>query len=81
MDRLARVNDWLVREGRFTGGNAELLQRFCERLTTMGVPVSRCYLYIRTLHPNFAGMIRLWQPGEDVVSGRCRTDSRTARCT
>lgn len=68
MDRLAHVNDWLVREGRFTGGNAELLQRFCEHLTALGVKLSRAYLYIRTLHPNFAGMIRLWQPGEDVVS-------------
>ncbi len=68
MDRLAHVNDWLVRQGRFTGGNAELLHRFCDELTGLGVKLSRAYLYIRTLHPNFAGMIRLWLPGEDVVS-------------
>ena len=68
LDRLAHMIDWLVREGRFSHGNAELTQRFCEQLVAQGVKLSRCYLYIRTLHPNFAGMIRLWEPEATVIS-------------
>jgi adenylate cyclase len=61
LDRLASINDWLVREGRLTSDNGTLLQRFCERLLALDVQLDRCWLHNRALRPNFAGVSRLWQ--------------------
>ena len=64
MDRLATINDWLVREGRLTRDNSTLLQRFCEQLLNLDVKLDRCWLHNRALRPNYAGLSRLWQKGE-----------------
>ena len=61
MDRLASINDWLVRQGRLTSDNSTLLQRFCEQLLVLDVKVDRCWLHNRALRPNYAGVSRLWQ--------------------
>ena len=63
MDRAADLVQWLVGEARFLANNAELLPAFCERLLAAGVPVSRAWLHIRTLHPQFGGVSRVWRPG------------------
>jgi adenylate cyclase len=63
MDRAANLVQWLVSEGRFLANNAELLPAFCERLVAAGVPVSRAWLHIRALHPQFGGVSRDWRPG------------------
>jgi adenylate cyclase len=64
LDRLATINDWLVREGRLTRDNSTLLQRFCEQLLNLDVKLDRCWLHNRALRPNYAGLSRLWQKGE-----------------
>ena len=64
MDRLATINDWLVREGRLTRDNSTLLQRFCEQLLNLDVKLDRCWLHNRALRPNYAGLSRLWQKDE-----------------
>jgi adenylate cyclase len=61
LDRLATINDWLVRQGRLTRDNATLQQRFCEELRLHDIGVNRCWLHNRTLRPNYAGISRLWQ--------------------
>jgi adenylate cyclase len=65
-DRLAHTNDWLMRQGRLTRDNSTLLQAFCEHLRDQGVRLDRCWLHIRALRPNFAGLSRLWQRGEAI---------------
>jgi hypothetical protein len=51
-DRAARLSKWLTQDGRFVSGNRELLDQFCARVIEAGVPLSRAWLHIRTLHPN-----------------------------
>jgi adenylate cyclase len=62
-DRAARLSKWLTQEGRFVSGNRELLDQFCARVIEAGVPLSRSWLHIRTLHPEFAGVSRVWRRG------------------
>ena len=67
MGRLANINDWLVRQGRLTGNNSTLLQRFCEQLLAQDVKLDRCWLHNRALRPNYAGLSRLWQKGKSLT--------------
>jgi adenylate cyclase len=62
-DRAARLSKWLTQEGRFVSDNRELLDQFCARVIEAGVPLSRCWLHIRALHPEFAGVSRVWRRG------------------
>jgi len=62
-DRSARLFKWLVQEGRFLSNNRELLDQFCAKVVEAGVPLSRSWLHIRTLHPEFAGVSRIWRRG------------------
>jgi adenylate cyclase len=61
LDRLATINDWLVCQGRLTGDNSRLLERFCDQLRAQDVKLDRCWLHNRALRPNYAGVSRLWQ--------------------
>ena len=62
-DRAAHLSKWLTQEGRFVSNNRELLDQFCARVIEAGVPLSRCWLHIRALHPEFAGVSRVWRRG------------------
>ena len=66
MDRIAQVSRWLTGEGRFVGGNRELLEQFCALITEVGVPLARSWLHIRALRPGFAGVSRIWRRGEKI---------------
>src|SRR5215470_16074590 len=59
----ARLSKWLTQDGRFLAGNRELLDQFCAKVIEAGVPLSRSWLHIRTLHPEFAGVSRVWRRG------------------
>jgi adenylate cyclase len=61
--RLACLSKWLTQEGRFLSNNRELLDNFCVKVVEAGVPLSRSWLHIRTLHPEFAGVSRIWRRG------------------
>jgi hypothetical protein len=60
-DRSTRLSKWLTEEGRFLSNNRELLDKFCAKVVEAGVPLSRAWLHIRTLHPEFAGVSRIWR--------------------
>jgi adenylate cyclase len=62
-DRSARLSKWLTQEGRFLSNNRELLDKFCAKVVETGVPLSRSWLHIRALHPEFAGVSRIWRRG------------------
>jgi adenylate cyclase len=62
-DRADGLSKWLTQYGRFVPGNRELLDQFCARVIDAGVPLSRSWLHIRTLHPEFAGVSRIWRRG------------------
>ena len=62
----AAIAEWLVREGRFAGDMGAMLQSVSERLLAEGLPLARSTTHIRTLHPEFRGITRLWRRGESV---------------
>jgi adenylate cyclase len=62
-DRSSRLSTWLTQDGRFLSNNRELLDKFCAKVVEAGVPLGRSWLHIRTLHPEFAGVTRIWRSG------------------
>src|SRR5271169_5507656 len=44
----------------------------CEKLTVLGAPIARATAHVRTLHPEFRGISRIWRRGES-------TEIRTLR--
>ena len=62
MDRLQQLCRWLTSNARFLGTNTELLEQFCSKVQALAVPLDRSWLHIRTLHPQYGGMSRLWRP-------------------
>jgi adenylate cyclase len=62
--RADEINGWLLREGRFAADTGELLSSLAEKYIEAGVPLARATTHIRTLHPEFRGVMRLWRRGE-----------------
>lgn len=52
---------WLQSVGPGAGTAEELLAEFARRLVAAGVPVARVAVFVRTLHPNFAGRGLFWR--------------------
>ena len=50
--RVQALSDWLVQQGLRGTALDELLAGFCEGLTDLGIPLWRCHISMRTLHPN-----------------------------
>jgi len=61
MDRSQHMRRWLTTKARFFDTNTQVLEGFCSELVALKVPLDRSWLHIRTLHPQYAGMSRLWQ--------------------
>ncbi len=59
------ISDWLVERGLRATGFETLINGFCTRLAEAGVPLSRAYVSMRTLHPSVAAFDMLWRPGQD----------------
>ena len=57
---------WLTEEGRFAPDIGRLLEMLCEKLTALGVPIARATAHVRTLHPEFRGVTRIWRRGESI---------------
>jgi adenylate cyclase len=70
--RTATLLRWLSEEGRFAPDGGRLLDALCEKLAALEVPVARATTHVRTLHPEFRGVTRIWQRGES-------TEIRTPR--
>src|ERR1700687_4404149 len=71
-DRKAELLRWLSEEGRFAPDTGGLLEMLCERLTVLGAPLARATVHVRTLHPEFRGISRIWRRGQS-------TEFRTSR--
>ncbi len=63
-EQAVRLADWLVREGRFLPDNGALFEEFCGRVAAAGIPLDRATLHLRTLHPDYRGVARVWRRGQ-----------------
>jgi adenylate cyclase len=62
--RTAALLRWLNEEGRFAPDTKTLLRTLCDKLVASGVPLARSSFHVRTLHPEFRGISRIWRRGE-----------------
>src|SRR4029077_18279345 len=65
-DRKAELLRWLSEEGRFAPDTAGLLEMLCEKITVLGAPIARATVHVRTLHPEFRGISRIWRRGQSI---------------
>jgi len=64
---LRDVEAWIFTEGKFLR-LGQLIAGYCQRLIEAGVPVLRCTVHIRQLHPQYYSRGFLWRRGEPVAS-------------
>jgi len=55
--------DWLAEIARGIEGAPQFLEAVSERLVAEGVPLERCTVHARTLHPEIYGFTVRWLPG------------------
>ena len=77
----AQYNDlaaWLNEAGLTGESEIDLVAGFCERLSSGGVPIQRCFIGIDTLHPVHEGRAVVWKRGSNETKlteyGRTGTD-------
>ena len=66
-DARAAVVDWLLGEARMLPEVPDVLDAFCVRMAEEGVPLVRCALGLRVLHPLFRMMTVYWRHGRGIV--------------
>jgi uncharacterized protein (DUF427 family)/class 3 adenylate cyclase len=59
--------DWLTRDAWEATSIAEIVARLARQLQSVGVPLLRMSLMVRTLHPQVMGAAHLWQRESDEV--------------
>jgi adenylate cyclase len=59
--------DWLIDGAPSASTPAQLMAQACERTVGAGIPLWRCAVFIRTLHPDIYGRAFYWLPHTDVV--------------
>lgn len=64
--RVQALSDWLVQQGLRGTALDEILAGFCEGLTALGIPLWRCHISMRTLHPSFESLAFRWRNDEGV---------------
>jgi adenylate cyclase len=79
LDSVQRVSDWLVQQGLLGADLGVLLSEYCDHLVhTLGLPLWRGQVAMRTLHPSFQALFFVWRRGEAVEYNRAEhTDGDT----
>src|SRR4051812_41082860 len=66
---LQHLTDWLIDGARSGGTSPRLMADVCERMVKAGLPLWRCGIFVRTLHPDVYGRNFVWRPGAEVEVG------------
>jgi adenylate cyclase len=64
--RVQALSDWLVQQGLRGTALEDLLEGFCKGLCDLGIPLWRCHISMRTLHPSFMSLSFRWRIDEGV---------------
>ena len=59
--------EWLLTEGWNISATGELIGGLCRRIVAEGIPLSRMYCFVRTLHPQVFATGYTWRRGSDDV--------------
>jgi adenylate cyclase len=58
---LSELRDWLAEAGLAGNSETEIVDGFCRRAVTAGLPIARATLIIDTLHPVHEGRVVRWR--------------------
>ncbi|MEM8775200.1 MAG: adenylate/guanylate cyclase domain-containing protein [Pseudomonadota bacterium] len=79
MDHLAKLTDWMIKEGRRSGDPVKIVSYFCSSLIEAGVPLWRANIGQRFANPLLIAWGVVWKPDEtesyDVTHEITLTDS------
>lgn len=65
MSKAAPVIQWMLKEGRFTGHHMrDFGDQLCVRIVDAGIPITRAFCGIHTLHPLVAATAYVWNRDE-----------------
>ncbi|MGJ4929323.1 adenylate/guanylate cyclase domain-containing protein [Bradyrhizobium sp. HKCCYLS2038] len=67
--KLREINDWLVDGARSAATPSQMMAECCARLVSLGLPLWRLGVFVRTLHPDIAGRSFVWREGAEVEMG------------
>src|SRR5215469_13570712 len=59
----SRVVDWMLRDGRHMTHMREFGDEMCRRIVAAGIPLSRAFCSVGTLHPQIFGAAYVWKRG------------------
>jgi adenylate cyclase len=65
---IVELSDWICHQGLLRADLEDLLEGFCRRLTTIGIPLMRGHYSAQTLHPRITGLGYVWRPDTGVAS-------------
>ena len=79
MEHLAKLTDWMIKEGRCSGDPVKAVSHFCASLIEAGVPLWRVNIGQRFANPLLIAWGVVWKPEEtesyDVTHETMLTDS------
>ena len=61
---IAGIVSWMLSKGRFDTRMREFGTEMCERIVAAGIPISRAFCYVGTLHPQVGAAAYIWRRGE-----------------
>ncbi len=67
---ITQINDWLIDQAFGEPDIVDLFEGACQRLSGIGLPISRAMLMYSTLHPLFQAESVLWRRGERAELGQ-----------
>jgi adenylate cyclase len=76
--RVQALSDWLVQQGLRGTTLDDLLAGFCEGLRTLGIPLWRGQIGMRTLHPSFEALTYRWLREEGVQRAEIAYEESTS---
>lgn len=65
---VVELSDWICHQGLLRVDLEDLLDGFCQRLATLGLPLMRGFYTAQTLHPRITGLGYIWRPNAGVES-------------
>ena len=66
---ITAIREWLIAGARSAATPDAVMSELCDRIVTIGIPVWRAAMFVRTLHPQIMGRRIEWRHGGGVTFG------------
>ena len=76
---LAALASWIAKVGLKGAAETALIEGFCGRVVTAGLPLARAIVFIDTLHPIHEGQVFRWERDKLATTAQIMGGARKAR--